>query len=173
MADRSTRRQALRLSAIVLAGALLPGADCLAGPVTEQVPEIATRTNLGRPVLSDAAPQTATYLDFWASWCSPCRLSFPWMNEMHDRYSARGLRIVGINLDRREADAQQFLQNTPARFELLMDPAAGLASMFDIKSMPSAILITAGRRVSVRHRGFSRQDGPELERRILTLLARP
>lgn len=170
---RPTRRDTLRLSAASVAAVLFPAAFAQSDEaIGEQVPEIETRTNKGLPLLSGRAPWPVTYLDFWASWCSPCRLSFPWMNEMHDRYAARGLRIVGINLDRHEADALLFLRSTPARFELLMDPTAALATLFDIKSMPSAILVTAGRRVAVRHRGFSLHDGPELERRIVTLLAR-
>ena len=64
------------------------------------------------------------YVDFWASWCAPCRRSFPWMNEMQQRYADRGLTIVAINVDRRRADADQFLQINTARFAVVYDGGA-------------------------------------------------
>jgi thiol-disulfide isomerase/thioredoxin len=168
----ASRRTALRVSAFALAGFLVPAVGAWATPATEPIPEIATLTDKELPLLASGAPGRATYLDFWASWCTPCRLSFPWMNEMHAKWAPRGLRIVGINLDRREADARRFLQSAPAHFELLMDPAAVLARLFDIKAMPSSVLLTADRRVVMRHRGFSLEDRPALERQISGQLAK-
>ena len=129
-------------------------------------------TSKGLPLLPDEGRPPLLYLDFWASWCVPCRISFPWLNQMHERYAGRGLRIVGINLDRREADALRFLQATPAAFELLMDPAATLARRFEIQAMPSAVLVAPDRRIVLRHRGFSPGDRPLLERAIAAQLAR-
>ena len=63
-----------------------------------------------------------TYVDFWASWCGPCRQSFPWMNQMQDKYGAKGLRVLAVNLDARREDAQRFLAEHPARFALGFDP---------------------------------------------------
>ena len=54
------------------------------------------------------------YVDFWASWCGPCRRSFPWMNEMQQKYGPRGLTIVGVNVDKRRADAERFLRGATA-----------------------------------------------------------
>jgi thiol-disulfide isomerase/thioredoxin len=167
-----SRRRALRLSAASLAGLLVPAAGAWAAPATQAIPEIATLTDKGLPLLPAQAAGRVTYLDFWASWCTPCRLSFPWMNEMHAKWAPLGLRIVGINLDRRETDARRFLQAAPAHFELLMDPAAVLAKLFDIKAMPSSVLLTADRRVVMHHRGFSLEDRPALERQFRAQLAK-
>ncbi len=56
------------------------------------------------------------YVDFWASWCAPCKQSFPWMNEMQAKYGARGFSVVGINVDQKREDADKFLVSTPAKF---------------------------------------------------------
>ena len=56
------------------------------------------------------------YVDFWASWCGPCRRSFPWMNEMQQKYGEQGLVIVGVNVDKKRSDADRFLAQLPATF---------------------------------------------------------
>lgn len=112
----------------------------------------------------------ATYIDFWASWCPPCRLSFPWMNDMHHRYSAQGLRIVAIGLDRREADAQRFLQQARPRFAIALDPQADSARRLDVQAMPSSYLFSAERRLVFSHRGFRLEDRDALEHRLQAAL---
>ena len=76
-------------------------------------------------------------LDFWASWCVPCRRSFPWMNQMHEKYAEHGLVIIGVNMDTNSSDAETFLQDYPARFTIVADPGGTLARQFEVEAMPS------------------------------------
>ncbi len=135
------------------------------------MPEIGLPARDGHPVLVDGARWRATYIDFWASWCAPCRLSFPWMNEMHDQLSARGLRIVAVNLDRRSSDAEHFLQQLPARFAVALDPQADSARRFDVQGMPNSYLVDRERRLLLAHRGFRLADRGELERQLRAAVA--
>jgi len=160
---RGGRRELLALAAALL---LRPGAAAADTPPTE----LSLLAGDGRPVLA-SGPWRATYVDFWASWCTPCRLSFPWMNEMHDRYAARGLRIVAIGLDRHEADAHRFLQRTQPRFAIALDPAAESARQLEVQAMPSSYLFSAERRLLFSHRGFRLEDRAALERRLQAALA--
>ena len=89
------------------------------------------------------------WVDFWASWCVPCRRSFPWMNTMHRKYGAEGLEIIAVNLDKERALADGFLAETPAEFALRFDPAGALAKEFGVQAMPSSYL---ARRRRERHR---------------------
>jgi cytochrome c biogenesis protein CcmG, thiol:disulfide interchange protein DsbE len=111
-----------------------------------------------------------TYLDFWASWCGPCKQSFPWMNEMHARHAARGFQVVAINLDKKREDADRFLAELPARFKVAFDPKAETARLFAIKGMPSSALIAADGRLVFNHSGFRDEDRKDLEARILAAL---
>jgi cytochrome c biogenesis protein CcmG/thiol:disulfide interchange protein DsbE len=114
-----------------------------------------------------------TYVDFWASWCGPCRQSFPWLNTMQARYAAKGLRIVGVNLDAKPADAERFLGEVPAQFEIVLDPKGSSARSWALKGMPSAALLGADGRVIAVHQGFRAGDGEALEALIKTHLNTP
>lgn len=181
MTDATTRRRYLAYLAhlvhplgLAAGTTLLAGgsgaANALAGG--ERAPALALRTAAGEPVLAEgAAPRwRVLYLDFWASWCGPCRQSFPWMNQLHDKYQSAGLRIVAVNLDQKDDEAQAFLKQVPARFALAFDPAGDSARVFGVKAMPSSFLIAPDRNVQLAHRGFRSEDKAELERRIAAAL---
>ncbi|MFS2005983.1 TlpA family protein disulfide reductase [Duganella sp. CT11-25] len=110
------------------------------------------------------------YVDFWASWCGPCRQSFPWMNEMQAKYGARGLQVVGVNVDANSADARQFLASTPARFAIGFDPQGATPRSYGIKGMPSSVLIGPDGKVLLEHSGFRDADRAELESKIQSAL---
>lgn len=114
------------------------------------------------------------WLDFWASWCGPCRQSFPWMNAMQARLGDRGLRVIAVSLDRREADALRFLEQTPARFLVLHDAAATTPVRYGVAGMPTSVLIGRDGRVLARHSGFTASSAARLEPLIERALdARP
>ncbi|WP_082507077.1 MULTISPECIES: choice-of-anchor D domain-containing protein [unclassified Duganella] len=110
------------------------------------------------------------YIDFWASWCGPCRQSFPWMNEMQARYGGQGLQVVGINVDAKTDDARSFLNATPASFVIAFDPNGTAPRTYGVKGMPSSVLIGPDGKVLYEHSGFRPADRTVLEARIKTAL---
>lgn len=113
------------------------------------------------------------YVDFWASWCGPCKQSFPWMNEMQAKYGPRGLQIVGVNLDVKTADAEKFLSEVPAQFTVAYDPKGDTAKRYAIKGMPSSVLVSADGKVIKVHAGFREDERKALEDAIVAALAQP
>ena len=99
-------------------------------------------------------------LDFWASWCVPCRHSFPWMNSMQEKYGDDGLQIIGVNMDADLEDANAFLQSYPAQFKIIYDPDGELARECDVITMPSSYIFDRNGVLVTRHLGFKvkRQD---------------
>lgn len=106
------------------------------------------------------------YLDFWASWCGPCRSSFPWMNEMQARYGDKGLVIVAVNVDKNRALANEFLAQLPAKFTVAYDPQGSVASLYQIIGMPTSFLIDRDGKNQYSHQGFREKDKADLESRI-------
>lgn len=94
------------------------------------------------------------YLDFWASWCTPCKLSFPWMNELARTYAQRGLVVVAVNVDHDRDAAEQFLHETPAAFHVIYDPAGKIAERYKVKDMPTTVVIGRDGAVHYVHEGF-------------------
>lgn len=94
------------------------------------------------------------YLDFWASWCTPCRVSFPWMNDIQETYERRGLIVIGVNVDHDRDLADEFLQSTPASFKIVYDPNGKIASEYNFKDMPTSVLIGRDGKIHSVHNGF-------------------
>jgi thiol-disulfide isomerase/thioredoxin len=110
------------------------------------------------------------YVDFWASWCAPCRQSFPWMNGLQRQYGKEGLVIVAINLDQVRADAENFLKQYPAEFIVRFDPQGQLAQQFKVRGMPTSALLARDGRVLWTHEGFRSKDPAALEQSIRAAL---
>ncbi len=121
---------------------------------------------LTTPVQLSAYQGHVVYLDFWASWCGPCKQSFPWMNEMQSKYKAQGLRVLAVNLDQKPADAQAFLKETPAAFDVAFDNSGKTPKAYAIQGMPTSLLIGADGRVISMHSGFKPEQRAELESQI-------
>jgi thiol-disulfide isomerase/thioredoxin len=152
---------------------------CLATLVS---PAIAVEAGQAAPALSlpslkgdvvslDQLRGKVVYVDFWASWCGPCRRSFPWMNEMQQKYGPRGFTVVAVNVDKRRADADKFLALIPANFTVVFDAAGATPTAWSVKGMPSSYLIDAAGSVTFVERGFLDESKGPLEERIKALLA--
>lgn len=110
-------------------------------------------------------------VDFWASWCGPCRQSFPWLNAMQEKYSERGLVVLGVNVDREHGDAERFLREVPAKFPIIYDPAGALAARYDVPGMPSSFVIGPNGEILNRHIGFRLAARAEREAELAKLLS--
>lgn len=112
------------------------------------------------------------YLDFWASWCAPCRTSFPLLDKLHQKLQAKGFEVVAVNLDEDKTKAEQFLTDIPVTFNVLADPAGQWADKFGVESMPTSYIIDKKGVVQNIHHGFASDDIVKLEAKITQLLAK-
>jgi cytochrome c biogenesis protein CcmG/thiol:disulfide interchange protein DsbE len=110
------------------------------------------------------------YLDFWASWCAPCRESFPFMNELQRELAGRGLQILAVSVDKTPEDARRFLARYPAEFTVALDAAATCPAAFQLQGMPSSYIIDKGGTVRAVHAGFRNRDRAEIRRQILDVM---
>ncbi len=112
------------------------------------------------------------YLDFWASWCIPCRKSFPWMNQMVKDHAGKGFKIIAINLDKESALAKKFLTNNRADFIIGYDQEGIVAEQFNLIGMPSSYLIDREGNIVSKHVGFRDSLKNKMEAEIIAILAK-
>jgi thiol-disulfide isomerase/thioredoxin len=150
----------------------------LASPAASALEAGAPLPPLAAPALGEPAREVAlgakgsvVYVDFWASWCTPCRQSMPVLDALQRRYGARGFRVVGVNKDVSVDDARRFLGKVPVSFTLVQDAQDRIARAFDVKAMPSGYLVDRHGVVRFVHRGFNEGSEAALEHEIATLLA--
>ena len=110
------------------------------------------------------------YVDFWASWCAPCRQSFPWMNDMQKKYKAQDFVVVSINVDAKRALANKFLNEVSADFAVIYDNRGVLAKKFQLKGMPSSYLFDRQGQLISAHNGFNDKKKQLFEQEIIQAL---
>jgi len=164
-----TRLQALAVA--LLACGLTVAAPAHAVRIGEAAPAFELVQADGKPVALAKLRGSVVYVDFWASWCAPCKRSFPWMNALYDRHRGEGLIIVGVNVDKRRPDADRFLRDMPATFPIVFDAAGATPAAFDVKGMPSSYLVDRRGVVVAVEEGFHDERTATLEAQIRALLA--
>ena len=109
-------------------------------------------------------------LNFWASWCGPCRQEMPLLDSMYKRYSSLGFTLVGVNVDANSKDAEAWLSKTPVSFPVLFDRDSKVSAMYDVKAMPSTVFIDRKGNVRYLHKGYKPGDEGEYLNQIRALL---
>ncbi len=146
------RYSRLKICASALLAAIV--GNVLAGGVKtgEPFPDLAGFKLEGK--FPEATKGKVVLVDFWASWCEPCKQSFPVMEELHRRYAERGLVIIAINVDENRPDMEAFLKKNAATFIVLRDANQKLVEKTGIATMPSSFLIDRQGKVRFQHTGF-------------------
>lgn len=123
-------------------------------------------------VANDSLPLAGrvVYLDFWASWCVPCRKSFPWMQTLVEKYHRSGLEIVTVNLDHDPAAGRKFMKEMHSTLPVVFDSTGVLAKRFNLEVMPTSFIYGRDGKLKTRHAGFYPKDSDDVEAQIHTLL---
>ena len=134
---------------------------------------------LSLPSLSSASPAQLSlaslqgkvvYLDFWASWCGPCRVSFPQLEQLRQELAPQGFEVLAVNVDEFEADAREFLEEIPVTYPVVRDGSGATPAAWGILGMPTGYLIDRQGVVRLVHQGYRKSDGTALRASIIELL---
>jgi peroxiredoxin len=113
------------------------------------------------------------YVDFWASWCTSCLVSFPFMNQLNADLKENGLQVIAINMDETSSNAEEFLRDHTAKFNIATDTNEQCAKAFALKAMPSSYLVDRNGMIRYEHIGFKAGEIEQLLSVIKQLLAEP
>ena len=109
-------------------------------------------------------------VDFWASWCGPCRQAFPKYDAMGKRHAEAGFVVLGVNVDEQRADAERFLKAVPVSFEVAFDSGGNAPRAFGVTAMPTSYLVGRDGRVRAVHLGFKPSDAEKIEAEVIAAL---
>ncbi|HAM73996.1 MAG TPA: thiol:disulfide interchange protein [Verrucomicrobiales bacterium] len=115
-------------------------------------PELASFPIEGK--LPDSLKGKVVVVDFWASWCGPCKESFPVMEELQGRFGKQGLVILAVNVDESRGAMDEFLKDHPATFNIVRDAKKKLVSQVNIQSMPTSFVLNGEGKIVSVHKGF-------------------
>jgi peroxiredoxin len=163
--SKPSRLLAATLFALLLsvrAQALSPG---------EVVPEVGIADLQGKPVKLAEMRGKVVLVDFWASWCAPCREELPWLEKLYAAHRARGFEVVAVNQDESVENARRFLKAHPLTFRVAHDIGGKVADRFSPAKMPSSFLIDGKGKVRYVHAGFRAADAKSIEAEVSKLLA--
>lgn len=137
---------------------------------TEQAPDFTLKTTAGDNLRLSEHRGEVILLNFWASWCGPCRQEMPQLEALQARYSKLGFNVVGVNVDKDSALATRLLQDIPVSFPVLLDNAGGVSASYNISAMPTTVLIDRDGNMRFLHKGYQPGYEQAYEQQIKQLI---
>lgn len=154
------------LPAIGLAGPADQAADIAPGVTA---PAFQLMSSTGKPIsLADLKGQVVL-INFWASWCGPCRQEMPILDQLYHSYKEAGFMMIGVNVEPNARDAEKFLKGTPVSFPILFDPHSQVSSLYQVSGMPSTVIVDRNGKVRYVHHGYLPGDEGEYLNQIRAL----
>ncbi|MGH8133403.1 MAG: TlpA disulfide reductase family protein [Steroidobacteraceae bacterium] len=148
-----------RIAALVAAVTLaLPA---LAGPGGTPAPQFTLAARSGHDVSLAQYKGQVVMLNFWASWCGPCRQEMPLLEEIYRKYHKLGFTLLGVNVEPDSDAANEWLKQTPVSFPILYDKESKVSRLYDVEGMPSTVIIDRSGKVRMLHRGYKPGDENE------------
>jgi peroxiredoxin len=109
-------------------------------------------------------------INFWASWCGPCRQEMPVLDQLYRKYKPAGFTLLGVNVEPKSADALGFLKTTPVSFPILFDTQSKVSTLYEVAGMPSTVIVDRKGTVRYVHQGYKPGDESQYQDQIRSLL---
>lgn len=169
---RSTSRLVTLMGALIGFGFAVLPAGALAADIAPgaDAPGFQLNSSLGKPVsLSDLKGQVVL-INFWASWCGPCRQEMPLLESMYKTYSKHGFVLIGVNVEPDTNAANNWLKQTPVTFPVLYDTKSKVSSLYDVAVMPSTVMIDRKGNIRMIHKGYVAGDENQYMASLMQLM---
>jgi len=142
-----------------------------AAKLGESLPECMARELNNNEILDLQKNRNKVLLiDFWATWCPPCKKSMPFLNKLRNEFFDKGFEVIAINVDETTEDARKFLQKYPVDYVIAYDPKGECPAKYEVKAMPSSFIIDKNGKIRHIHLGFRSSDKKIMTDQVLELL---
>jgi peroxiredoxin len=125
-----------------------------AGAAQAPAPDFTLKSDSGANLKLSELRGEVVLINFWASWCGPCRQEMPLLSELHDKYKDMGFTVLGVNVEENSGDARKLLRDMPVTFPVLFDNDSKVSRQYDVVAMPSTVLVDRDGNVRYLHKGY-------------------
>jgi thiol-disulfide isomerase/thioredoxin len=132
-----------------------------AGPASGPAPQFSLDARGGSKISLAQYKGQVVMLNFWASWCGPCRQEMPLLENIYKKYNKMGFTLIGVNVEPDSKAAEGFLKATPVSFPVIYDKDSTVSKAYDVSGMPSTVIIDRKGNIRVLHRGYKPGDENE------------
>ena len=143
-----------RVRAGLVAALLLVAVVARAGVEQSMAPDFTLKTTSGENLKLSEYRGDVVLINFWASWCGPCRQEMPALSELHDKYQALGFTVLGVNVEEDPGKAVKLLEELPVSFPVLFDSESTVSRQYDVVAMPSTVLVDRNGKMRYLHKGY-------------------
>jgi len=155
---------------LLLLTAIVFSASTLAGAVTGKAPDFTLKSNNGKNVKLSELRGDVVMVNFWASWCGPCRQEMPALESLYKRYKDLGFVILGVNIDEDSSKADDMLNSIPVSFPVLYDNTKAVSELYRVQAMPTTYLIDRDGNFRYLHRAYKPGYEDKYAQQIKTLV---
>lgn len=159
--------QALALAGLI---ALLAPLVASAAEVGKTAPDFTLKSLSGENLKLSEMTGNVVLINFWASWCGPCREEMPLLNALHNKYQPLGFTVLGINVEEDVNGAKGFLENTPVDFPVLLDNSNQVSRQYKVIAMPTTVVLDRDGNMRYLHEGYKSGDEAKYRQMIKTLV---
>lgn len=136
------------------------------------VPDFTLKSLDGENLRLEELRGQVVLINFWASWCGPCRQEMPVLQKIHERYEPLGFTVLGVNVDENPEQAKRIVDRMNIQFPLLLDTDQDVSERYDVNAMPFTVLVDRDGNVNYVHRGYRPGDEVDYVDRLKPLLRR-
>ncbi|WP_372999513.1 TlpA family protein disulfide reductase [Marinobacter sp.] len=158
--------KSLAVAGILACTSPLAGAEAINVPA----PDFTLESRSGENLRLEDHRGEVVMLNFWASWCGPCRQEMPLMDELYSQYKDLGFTILAVNVDENREEAHRFLDKVPVNYPILYDPESSVSELYEVQAMPTTVMIDRDGNARYLHYGYQPGYEDDYEQQIRELV---
>jgi len=164
-----TNRARSMLAALAATVLMLP-VPAPAAPASAPAPDFSLPARAGGDVSLASLRGQVVLVNFWATWCGPCRKEMPLLEQIYQRYKGLGFTLLAVNVEEDSGGADQWLRDTPVSFPVLFDRDNRVSKLYQVTAMPSTVIIDRKGQVRFIHYGYTPGTENEYQDQVRSLI---
>ena len=141
-----------------------------AGPVSGPAPNFTLKSMSGKNLKLSEMTGNVVLINFWASWCGPCRQEMPLLNDLHNKYEPLGFTVLGVNVEEQSEAALGFINDYPVDFPVLLDNKNKVSKLYNVVAMPTTVVVDRDGNMRFLHKGYKPGDEKEYRNMVKKLI---